>query len=234
MGNNLNKTLHLEFYGMTACGKSTVSHILAGKLRQDGFSVAEPNYDIVYGIGSLSRRLLKAKRTVGYSMRYPARTAEVKRIVEANGYKNIKQSLPQIVNIIQKLYIYTSKNTDTDICIWDQGIIQAAISLSVTGCISSAENEKRIIELLPGDTYIKKIYLTEDLPVIKERLNKRETNNSRIEKIKDEGERDKMLLIFEDACNAIKTDNGLVIDGRGDAPETVAERIKNALTLSQA
>ena len=39
-------TEFIEFYGLPGSGKSTLSHIVAERLRSEGYAVEEPSYDI--------------------------------------------------------------------------------------------------------------------------------------------------------------------------------------------
>ena len=210
MESDLIKMVHIEFYGLPGCSKSTVSHILADIMRREGFKVIEPSYDLDHKTGRASRKLIKTAQMLAYSVTNPSKAAQIKKLVLNNGYSG-SAAIPQISNIIQKLCVYEKQRNAADICIWDQGIVQAAVSLAVTGNISSAENEAAIVSMLPAGIRIIKVYICDDIDTVKARMAKRATNDSRVEKLTDERAKDELLSGFELACDKINADGGIVI-----------------------
>ena len=59
MENNINKTIHIEFYGLPGCGKSTISHALALYLKENNFCVEEPTYELDHCNNKIIRRIKK-------------------------------------------------------------------------------------------------------------------------------------------------------------------------------
>ncbi len=230
MGNTLNKTLFVEFYGLPGCGKSTISHILAKRLREDGFTVEEPSF-IEDHRPKFMRKLIKLiYGCYGYVFHHTT-FRKISNIVYKNGYMGIEK-FTQTVNVLQKVNFYRRENAKK-IVIWDQGIIQAAISLSVTEHVEAFDNYRYLREFLSNNSSLFRVYMPIDKNVALERMADRKTNDSRVERIGEYSDKLKMLDNFEGAINSIR--DGLkeytveiVADGHNDISE-ITEDIYQAI-----
>ena len=186
----MKKNSFIEFYGLPGSGKSTLSHIVAERLRGEEYSVEEPSYDIDHQQALLKR--VRKIATCGYWFVFHhdqyQRTSE---IVKQNGYHGIT-AFKQMANVIQKMRIYNNK-TSADIIFMDQGLIQACVSLSMNGMLSAKDNYERLLHLMPNAARATRIYVevTDELAI--ERMNKRVTNDSRVEKLKEHAAKVEML-----------------------------------------
>lgn len=215
MDNSANLTLFLEFYGLPGCGKSTISHAVARLLREKGVSVEEPSYDIDHLAPKFLRRVVKLLTTILWFVIHHNSFCEIYSIVLANNYHGLSK-IEQISNIIQKIRIYKRKNS-SHIVMWDQGLVQAAISLSINGYKSSDENLKRLYKLVSTDRRIIHILIVVDSETVINRMARRKTNDSRVEKLKNKDEIDRMLQSFIEGISNIEREfEGEKYDGKKD------------------
>ena len=205
-------SLFVEFYGLPGCGKSTVSHLVAERLRNNGCSVNEPSYKLDHG-KPVWRKIKKLWLTLFFLVFHHRTFKIVRRIVSDNGYKGMTQ-LEQIVNVIQKIYIYREQ-TFSNIIIWDQGLVQAAISLSLNGKMEAAANLNKLVELIPSDIRFINILLDVDENLSLQRMAMRKTNDSRVERIKDKEKKHQMMSCFVANIDSIsKSIDVFIVDGK--------------------
>ena len=166
MGNSLVLPLFVEFYGLPGSGKSTLSHIVAERLRREGYTVNEPSYVIDH-------------------------LHPLPKIIKKNGYKGM-EAFKQTVNIILKIRIYNSPKA-AEIVMIDQGLIQASVSLSMYGDMKARDNYERLLSLMPNAMAALIFYIEVDEETAMNRMGKRMTNDSRVEKLK--GQDSKMAML---------------------------------------
>ena len=202
MGCHLRKPVHVEIYGLPGSGKSTVARILATRLRKQGYEVLEPSAEIDSQKKGW-RVLTKAVHTGVFFLFHPCNLEEIWRQVCKNGYTSLRGVLTQIGNIAQKLYVYCG-NASPRIYVWDEGIVQAAISLSVGGMVTSAENEKWLGGFVSARLMVIKIYIETPMDVVNKRLINRSGGCSRVEKEQNAEKKEELLRKFEQACVEIE------------------------------
>lgn len=227
MENNLNKIIHIEFYGLPGCGKSTISHIIAQELRTRGYVVQEPSYDFDHNLRPLHRKIKKMAYTVFFGMHYPDIYKKVKKIVVLNGYVSFKSYMSQLVNILPKLGIY--KRNTGGIFFWDEGMIQSSISLA----FQSGKDVNSIIRnfgIKKNNSILIKIDVNEKIAV--ERMNNRATNDSRVEKESNPIKKHEMLQKYQRCIEHINEDI-LVCNSKPinecEKYESIVEQIENKL-----
>lgn len=202
MENSQNKPLFVEFYGLPGCGKSTISHDVALSLRKKGKGVSEPSFDIDHIKNSTLRKVRKLVTTILWYVCHNGTFRRISEIVEDNNYSGISK-IEQISNIIQKVKEYR-KRRGCEVVMWDQGIVQAAISLSINGNKSSSENLKELYDIIPSGLHIMHILISIDSKTVIDRMAQRKSNDSRVEKLKDADEKEKMLQSFIDGISSIE------------------------------
>lgn len=185
-----NILIFIEFYGLPGSGKSTLSHIMAERLRSEAYSVEEPSYDIDH-LQPLPKRAKKLATCGYWFVFHHNQYRRAGEIVKQNGYHGIT-AFKQISNVIQKMRIYNNK-TSADIIFMDQGLIQACVSLSMNGVLSAKDNYERLLCLMPNAAKASRIYVEVNDEVAIDRMNKRVTNDSRVEKLKEHAARVEML-----------------------------------------
>lgn len=229
MGRYLRQPVHVELYGLPGSGKSTTSKILAGLLRQQGYDVKEPSAEID-SFGAFRRVLTKVFRTASFYWAHPDLWHGAKKLVQRNGYTGLSK-WPQLVNIAQKFHVYCS-NVTPCIYVWDEGMVQAAISLSVGGTLASPENEHWFRKFIPDELVIIKIYIETPMEIVRIRLANRNGRHSRVEKAHDETKKEELLRKFEQACKEIEPPHYLIKAGNrtsGDIANLMQERIERML-----
>lgn len=231
MENSLAQSLFVEFYGLPGCGKSTISHILANRLMDDGFAVEEPSFTEDHR-PKFARKILKLLYgCYGFVFHYSTYRRIVNLVYE-NGYMGYEK-FTQTVNVLQKVNVYRKENSKK-IVIWDQGIIQAAISLSINKQISAFDNLIRIEDIISKDVIYYRVFIPVERSVVLERMKKRNTNDSRVEKIEGETKKMNFLKLFEDGIYSIR--KGLVakkldiiLDEEGDV-NILADKVYRRVT----
>lgn len=178
MGNNLN-TINIEFFGLPGSGKSTVSHEMAKKIADTGYQVTEPTYILGHSRNPLSRVMHKFLASIVFSIKHPILTKETRKLVIENEYSGIEK-IKQLVNLLNKISIY--KKNAKKITIWDEGIAQASISLSINSSIKPVDNYKKIKNIADDKAIIYLVYISTNKQTSFKRMNERQTNDSRVEK----------------------------------------------------
>ena len=177
-----NYSSHIEFIGLPGAGKSTVSELLCQKLEERGVAVIRASSETGDSINPIVRKMKKLKRSVLYSISHLNQTKSISRIVKENGYKGLSK-IRHINNLIQKYYYYDNNNHY--VYVWDQGIIQAAISLSVSGNHSTNDILSQLDSIMLEKSTRICIYIKEPIETVLDRMDHRKTNNSIIEKTED-------------------------------------------------
>ncbi len=221
-GNNV----HLEFYGLPGCGKSTISTLVARNIEKCGYMVKCASAETGSEVNLLIRRIVKFRRTISYCIRHRDDCVSIKGIVQDNGYVGKRERLKQFVNVVQKLYYYSDKKNEC-VFIWDEGLTQASISLSVKGSITAKSNAERLLHFCSDKTQIVNIYIKEDIETVIDRMSKRKSNDSRVEKIHDNDKKISLLNRFKTECDTIEPQ--IVVEGKGKTPTTIAQEICDAL-----
>lgn len=197
---NLKAPIVLEFYGLPGCGKSTISHKLADDLRSKGLSVWEPSYEIDRKYGKTMRKVVKFAKLASFAICNHRAYKGVCGLVEANGCQGLS-ALQQLSNIAYKIGSYETVGR-YDVMIWDEGLVQASISLAVNGCRNASENESHLMSYI-GDVKYVKVYANVDKDTAFERMKGRTTNDSRVEKMASHEEQVSFLEEFEKVCESI-------------------------------
>lgn len=222
MENTLGNTLYLEFYGLPGCGKSTISHLVAEQLRNDGYLVDEPSYDIDRNFSPFFRKLKKLSIYISWQVFHNDTFKKVSAIVGKNGYTGIAK-IEQTSNVLQKICVYQDTRKRR-IVVWDQGLVQASISLSLKGAVDADANLKSLLHILGLNAEIEFVFISVDEQVALERMSQRQTNDSRVEKLKDDNQKHEMMSRFQHEIDVINKGNtGIVIDGILDMEKQVSD-----------
>lgn len=210
MENDIKRPIHLEFIGLPGCGKSTISHRLSVDLRKVGYKVAEPSFDMDHQSFAFIRKLSKLFFGAYYYCKEHQQYKLIAKLVKSNGYEG-SVALLQIVNIAQKIVMYNHHNVE-DYVVWDQGIPQAAISLSTNGLRNASENESDIYALLPFKPNVLKVYVYCDSEKALKRMSGRKTNDSRVEKLASVDSKLAALSKIESDCKVLFDESGILLN----------------------
>lgn len=200
MGVDLRETVVLDFFGVPGSGKTTKSHEIAESYRRKGKTVEEPSYDLDHGMSSAKRRLEKLRMLILLSGK---RRKEVKELVRKNGYDGSNGELNQVINIASKLYTIQKYKGKTDYIVFDEGLAQAAISLSVNSDIPADENLKQIITLIDNPPEIQ--FVDTQLSIVEalRRIEIRSSGDTRVEAMKTEQEKENLMKRYEAASEQV-------------------------------
>lgn len=201
MENNIiNEAIHIEFYGLPGCGKSTISHKVAEQLRYEGFNIIEPSYDILYG----NSKFVRLVKKIIYSIRLLFKNKKIyknlKELVKKNDYKEL-EVYKQLANLAYKIYIYNY--SQKAIYIWDEGIVQSAISLSTLNEVRPNENYKNILKICGKNSMKLKILIEVEPRLSIKRLKERDNKHARVEFLNDK-EKELMLKKIEKCIKDIE------------------------------
>lgn len=188
----------IDFYGLPGSGKSTVSHKLAEVLRDKGYSVEEPSWT-TDRMPSWKRLSLKMITSFAYCVCHIKTMVYI--IEEASVFKlPPKTAIKLLVNTGYIMYMFTKKR-DCDYSIFDQGLIQAVISLYTENNESTYyEMYKRLRQAIPYNT--EPVYIVVDVSTAMERMLHRKDGKSRAEKLSKERKR-RMLRRVSDICEGM-------------------------------
>lgn len=201
MENNLRKSIHIEFYGLPGCGKSTISHYLAGLFREKGYEVYEPSYYSDHMQLPFIRKIKKATQTVKYSIFNNKEYKRLKSVVIANGYNTKKHVWRQMVNIVPKIIVY-SKNKP-GLFFWDEGLIQSSVSLAFN---SHMDISRTINSLLGKQNKYVLINIDSTIEQALAWMSERNTNDSRVEKEENFKKKYRMMEKYLECINAVSGD----------------------------
>lgn len=197
------KPISIEFYGLPGCGKSTISHKLADDLRSKGLSVWEPSYEIDRKYGKTMRKVVKFAKLASFAICNHRAYKGVRRLVEGNGYQGMS-AFHQLANIAHKIDSYRIADR-WDVTIWDEGLVQSSISLAINSGRKASENERCLLAYT-GDVKSVRVYVMVDIDTALKRMEGRNTNDSRVEKMANLEEKITFLKGFESACDSIAKD----------------------------
>lgn len=220
MENDLIQPIHFEFYGLSGAGKSYISHFVAIDLRNKGYKVIEPTYDIVSKNNLIIRRIKKVLITFVFIIFNYNKSKEIIKLIKKNSYYG-KDLFRQMINIIPKINIY-QKAKKGYIYIWDEGIVQSSISLSFFNNINPENNFNKLCVIIGKDVIIKKILIKVSKKLAFQRMDERKTNDSRIEKVKLQNSANKMILKMEKLVLSIKNKDIIVNNNSSNF-----EKVKN-------
>lgn len=223
------KPIILDFYGLPGAGKSTVSHLLAESLTKKGYTVSEPTYNTAHKMNPVFRKIVKLSGAVIYSIMRPELFRQNLRLARKCGYSNPKDISSQITNIMIK-YFTLRKKTSLDYIIFDEGLCQSAVSLCVMRCPEKTNIiAKYLYRYLSGKFTIIPIYLKIEMQQALIQMEKRASNDSRVEKIKSDKEKECLMKKYLNACNNIDYPDKLIINSKSKKPMEIETRIEHIL-----
>ena len=199
----------LDFFGLPGSGKSTISHELAILLKEEGFIVSEPSYDLDHTYSKYVRMIKK----LIFATLWIILHFDVSRILVGYLLKKqcLKQSISNIVNIGYKR-MYIELNKKTDILIFDEGLAQGAVSACFLNDLDIFETYNIITDKIKFKIINIYVYVTNDKAI--ERMKARNTFNSRIEQEQDESVRISMMSEFYNLCNKLELNGKIFINSQ--------------------
>lgn len=127
----------VDIFGMPGCGKSTISHEVARQLRNEGYKVLEPSWDLDQKDAAFIRKIKKLFFGIFYAMGYPKENKKLRGIIKK--VQNEETSSKKMwVNFAYTLYVM-KKKAKADFLIMDEGLAQAIVSLYMFSDIKDAK-----------------------------------------------------------------------------------------------
>lgn len=203
MVNNLKRAMSIDFFGMPGSGKTTIAHQVVAELKNRGYSVNDYPIYIGNSASSMVRMLTKLKATVVFSIFHFSFIFNFFRDLEKNQFNSITEACKQWVNICYIIMEYKKISAKYDFIIFDQGIAQAAISLTVN---SKKQEAAYILKKLLKEvkTIPHFIFIDVDTDTALNRQNNRKNGKSRVEtQARDEIIKKQMLKGIDASCNDI-------------------------------
>lgn len=219
MESDLKAPVFIEFYGLPGCGKSTIAHALANELQRQGRKVNEPSYDMDHKYSRLLRKIYKFVNLLMLIVAHNNLHKNLIQLIKENGYKK-HQLIFQEINLAYKMRSYLNGNR-FEFIIFDEGLIQSAMSLSMKGALSPSDNVLRLLEHVP---VAKNYYIKTDMKENFSRLILRNTFDSRIDRISDNAVKETVIRELESRFDQInKSLNSQIIDGNQSIHENVVK-----------
>ena len=203
MESHLIRTSIFDFYGIPGSGKTTKAHALAEQYRSIGKSVVEPSFALDHNRSVAGRRIKKLWITAKFFFLYHKAFKSIRTLVARNNYSKKNGSAIQIVNISTKLYSIIHYNGLFDYIIFDEGVAQAAISLSVNSMISAADNLGFLLSFIEELPEYHLVQVKTNITDALERVETRQSKDTRIEMLKTKQERIEWMERYNKASEQI-------------------------------
>lgn len=204
--------------GLPGCGKSFFSHKVADELRKGGLEIVEPSWFLDNCCGKYSRVLRKAAMALCYRLRHGTKTSQIKAIIKECGYSG-SDARSFMRNLLYKAYLLTKRRSA--FIMFDEGIAQMAVSLSIGGNCTSKVIYEKINHVLHCSQQSLCIKIDCGIEEALLNMNKRPTNDSRVEKLSDEESKRTMLCRFKQECESLKTWNQFTVPYSNDTDRVV-------------
>lgn len=221
MANHL--TPFVEFMGLPGCGKSFFSHKVAESLRKEGVKVSEPSWELDHLYGKYARVLKKELMASWFSLFNKGKAQRLDYLIKKCGYTGLDYKKLKL-NLLYKAYILTKKQ-DT-VVFFDEGLSQMAISLAMGGELSAKSIYDEIHQILSIKGILTCVKIDCSIGDAMVNMDKRETHDSRVEKMTSEEDKLRFMRKFEEECNSIGVSN-LVSIPYSDDTDGIVQAIKD-------
>jgi len=171
----------IEFVGLPASGKSTIANHLIKRLRNFGFRVNHPTYDLKNQVSRTYRICRKMNYGISALVQSPILSAQQLKLIFDSNQQSRSDTVRNIYNWLYLAGLGRQYQSQTDVTVIDQGLIQALWSIdlssrnqSVTRLKQLAVSELKFVE----DRIV--VIVRCDRSAIKQRLANRKRNASRV------------------------------------------------------
>lgn len=190
----------LDFYGLPGSGKSTISHLLAEKIRCEA-NVIEPSYNIDHGYSTVGRFIKKSLKVIGLFVFHPRLFVSIAKVIASCGYNCLnKDFYIHLLNISYKIGVLNAP--PKGFVIFDQGLWQSVISLFYRkeDVSSMVYIFNQLISLISKKVQYVSVYIQVDVETAIERMDTRHAAISRVQLLNNDDrteELKKQLSIME-------------------------------------
>lgn len=233
----------IDFLGIPGSGKTTLSHLAAEILREEGITVVEPTYCINNEMSILHRYLTKSWYSLKLTVFKPAWALYWLFIILQSRQKTLKDFLLMIINCFYILEIYRQYSLYDYICFLDQGICQAILSLSFHSRTKFFIEKKLIIAFDFLSTLdFRVVHIEASVDTIIQRLKKRRKKQSRLERLKNTAkpvqlirdEKRKIECLLAMLCKLLNADIVTVDTNSSESIHSAAQQIVDFFTDLQS
>ena len=200
---------------MPGAGKTTLSHRAAGLLRANNVMVLEPTYSINNEVRTTQRYLIKSWYSTKLFLLRTAWALNWILLVVQSRQKTLEDFLLMTINGLYVLEIYRHHRRHNCICLLDQGICQAILSLSYNSKKKEFLESRLAAALQCFSTLrFRIVHIETDTDTVVQRLAKRHRKRSRLERMKNatnfvrilHGEKRKIELLMQVLGTQLKAD----------------------------
>lgn len=195
MESNLNQTIIIDLFGFPGSGKTTIVKALINEMKIKGYEVQSNIYEINNKKNSFVRSIGKLSNAFSYTLKNFRFIYDLFKSLGEKPFKNINEGIKQWINIC---FVLTQLNvTDYyDFVVADQGIVQAAISLTIN---AKDADVNTILNKLKNQIKHRTIYIyiTIDIIANLDRLEMRKNGKSRIDYEQSNNKKIDHLLKYE-------------------------------------
>lgn len=193
----------VDFLGLPGSGKSTLAQWAAIQLREKGYLIDDHPIYIGNKANSVMRILIKLKAAVVFSLLHLNFMVNLFKSLGDSPFQSFSEAVKQWVNICYVITTYNRAAKYKQVRIFDQGLAQAAISLTVNCKQTTADfvlNELlKMVKVSPCFVYIQANADTV-LPRLKDRIGKK----SRVQQdANTDADKKKMLMKMKLNCETI-------------------------------
>ncbi len=222
MGNHLKQPVCIDFYGLPGCGKSTLSHVVAKKLRTVDFDVEETTYNVDHVYSTPYRIIKKVFSTILLLIRYP------------NVFRRVSKGVPffskdyfhHILNIPYKVLAAKSSKA---LLVFDEGFCQSILSMAFSDEKISYNHYHSVIMAMACNRRMVNVYVKTNPQTSLARIRKRSDGQSRFDYISDVIAMEKLVQL-ESLCEslpyAIMVDNNNSKDSLDEEANNVVEYLR--------
>lgn len=217
---------YVEFLGLPGSGKSYFSHKVAEKLRGEGYIIVEPSWELDHTCGKCGRAFRKICMAWLFSLIRPQQAKQLKKKISQCGY-NGGEFKRMSRNLLYKAYILSRDNAE--ILFFDEGLAQMALSLTVGGDRHAKQIYSEIVNALSIQRKCILVRIDCSIDEALQNMTKRETHDSRVEKMPDHDAKINFLEHYKRECESINS-SAYTFNYNPDGDSVVSE-IVNCLKI---
>lgn len=201
MENHIKPGMAVDFFGLPGSGKTTIAHRLARVLEANGYEVQETIYRVNNESNSMRRIGVKMWAALCFSITHYSYMHDLFALLGKGSFLTVSEAIKQWVNVC---FVITNinKGQPQDINIADQGIAQAALSLTYR--CENADVVKIVTKLKEQVRMpIRHVYIRINTEKVLERLEIRRGNKARVDIEKSKDRKIMQLQEMQTRCNEI-------------------------------